>query len=332
RDVVNRWMPVDQYIGGIEHAILHLLYSRFFTKALRDAGLLDFDEPFENLLTQGMVKLNGEVMSKSKGNVIAPEDMIALYGVDALRLYILFMAPPDKDLEWEQKGLEGIVRFLNRVWRAVFDLKGETILDNEGTVLSVYDETLGADKAAARAAELNRELHRVIGKVAADIERFNFNTAISAIMELVNTISAYLKVPLALRDAELSERAASSLALLLSPMAPHITEELWSEVLGFGAGSSGCTHTQPHGDICGQAHGSVHAQPWPAYDPAQAQAAMVEYAVQVNGKVKAKVMVAADATEDAVLQAALVELGALIAGKTIRKTVVVPGKLVSIVI
>ncbi|NLG10653.1 MAG: leucine--tRNA ligase, partial [Coriobacteriaceae bacterium] len=169
RTTVDDWMPVDQYIGGIEHAILHLLYSRFFTKALRDAGLLGFSEPFKNLLTQGMVKLNGETMSKSKGNVVAPEDMIARYGADALRAYILFMAPPDKDLEWSQEGLEGMYRFVNRIWRSVFDLSGEAVVDEDGNLLSVYDKSLGPDDAASRGVDLNRELHRVIGKVTGDI-------------------------------------------------------------------------------------------------------------------------------------------------------------------
>ncbi|MDR3052685.1 MAG: leucine--tRNA ligase [Coriobacteriales bacterium] len=312
RETVDGWMPVDQYIGGIEHAILHLLYSRFFTKALRDAGLLGFDEPFTNLLTQGMVKLNGEVMSKSKGNVIAPEDMIVRYGADALRLYILFMAPPDKDLEWSQEGLEGIFRFVNRVWRAVFDLLGETVFDEEGNQLSVYDESLDAVAASARGKELNRELHRVIGKVSSDIDRFNFNTAISAIMELVNTVSAYLKVPVALRDAELTARAARSLVLLIAPLAPHMAEELWHSVLG--------------------CEGSVHLQAWPEHDPSQAVDDTVELAVQVNGKVRARIVVAADAADAAVREAALVAVATVLGEKPVRKVVVVPGKLVSVVV
>jgi leucyl-tRNA synthetase len=312
RETVDAWMPVDQYIGGIEHAILHLLYSRFFTKALRDAGLLGFDEPFTNLLTQGMVKLNGEVMSKSKGNVIAPEDMIARYGADALRVYILFMAPPDKDLDWSQEGLEGISRFVNRFWRSVWDLLGETVVDEEGTRLSQYDLSIDAAAATARGEELNRELHRVIGKVTADIERFNFNTAISAIMELVNTVAAYLKVPLALRDAELARRAAKTLVLLLAPLAPHMCDELWQNGLG--------------------EKGSVHLAAWPSFDPAQALAATVELAVQVNGKVRARVTVATDASADEVREAALVAAAEAIGDRPVKKLVVVPGKLVSVVV
>jgi leucyl-tRNA synthetase len=312
RKQVDTWMPVDQYIGGIEHAILHLLYSRFFTKALRDAGLLSFDEPFSNLLTQGMVKLNGEVMSKSKGNVIAPEDMIARFGADALRLYTLFMAPPDKDLDWSQEGLEGIFRFVNRVWRSVHDLLGETVVDDEGIQLSLYDDSLDEAAVATRGRELNRELHRVIGKVTADIDRFNFNTAISAIMELANTVSAYLRIPIALRDASLARQVARTLVLLLAPFTPHICEELWQVILGEGR--------------------SVHLEVWPEFDPKQAVADTVELAVQINGKVRARVTVATNATEDEAREAALVAVAPLIGDGSVKKLVVVPGKLVSVVI
>lgn len=319
----DAWLPVDQYIGGIEHAILHLLYSRFFTKGLRDAGLLggseatgllQLGEPFENLLTQGMVKLNGETMSKSKGNVVAPEDPIAQFGADALRVYILFMAPPDKDLEWSQEGLEGIWRFLNRVWRSVYDLKGECVVDAEGNVLSIYDASLSAQDAVMREQELNRAIHRVIGKVKDDVERFNLNTAIAAIMELSNTVSAYIKLPVELRNKELCERAADTLVLLLSPMAPHIAEELWSGVLA---------HAQ---------EGSVHAQAWPAHDPRQALAETVELAVQVNGKVKARVVLALDASDEEVRAEALNAAVEALEGKEPKKIIVVKGKLVNIVV
>ncbi|MDR1015231.1 MAG: leucine--tRNA ligase [Coriobacteriales bacterium] len=308
----DAWMPVDQYIGGIEHAILHLLYSRFFTKALRDVGLLGFDEPFKNLLTQGMVKLDGEVMSKSKGNVVAPEEMIARFGADALRVYILFMAPPDKDLDWSQEGLEGISRFVNRVWRSVHDLLGETVVDEEGVRLSLYDDSLDATAAALRGKELNRELHRVIGKVTADIERFNFNTAISALMELTNTTASYLKLPLALRDGALARRVAQTLVLLVAPFAPHMAEELWQSVLG--------------------EENSVHLQPWPEFDAAQAVADTIELAVQVNGKIRARITVATGAAEDEVREAALAAAASYLDGKPVKKVVVVPGKLVSVVV
>ncbi|MCL2632709.1 MAG: leucine--tRNA ligase, partial [Coriobacteriia bacterium] len=181
--IVDNWLPVDQYIGGIEHAILHLLYSRFYTKALRDAGMLNFDEPFQRLLAQGMVKLNGETMSKSRGNVVPPEDMIKLFGADALRLYILFMAPPDKDLEWSQDGLEGIYRTCGRFWRIVHDLVG--LADSE----SLYNSDHGhsSEQQTQLAATLWRERHRVAGKVEHDFNRYNFNTAIAALMELNNS-------------------------------------------------------------------------------------------------------------------------------------------------
>ncbi|MDR0346750.1 MAG: leucine--tRNA ligase [Coriobacteriales bacterium] len=359
RESVDAWMPVDQYIGGIEHAILHLLYSRFFTKALRDIGLLGFDEPFANLLTQGMVKLNGEVMSKSKGNVIAPEDMIARFGADALRVYILFMAPPDKDLDWSQEGLEGISRFVNRVWRSVYDLLGEVVVDEEGTRLSVYDDSLDAEAAAARGKELNREIHRVVGKVTADIERFSFNTAISAIMELVNTASSYLKVPLPLRDAALARRAARTLVLLLAPFAPHLCEELWQGALEGGADGSDGGGTAGAGDGLAGAggtagagaegasgagagaadaragfdkRGSVHLEPWPEFDPAQAVAETVELAVQVNGKVRARVTLPSDAEDWEIREAALTAVVSLLQDKPVKKVVIVPGKLVSVVV
>ncbi|MCL2530007.1 MAG: leucine--tRNA ligase [Coriobacteriia bacterium] len=320
---VDTWLPVDQYIGGIEHAILHLLYSRFFTKGLRDAGLLggadanrllQRGEPFKNLLTQGMVKLNGETMSKSKGNVVAPEDMIARYGTDALRVYILFMAPPDKDLEWNQEGLEGIWRFLNRIWRSASDLLGELVVDSENNVLSIYDTSLTTADATERGKELNRDIHRVIGKVKDDVERFNFNTAIAAIMELANTVSTYIKLPVELRNKELCLRAAETLALLLAPMAPHFAEELWCTVLGKAE------------------QGSVHKQTWPTHDPSQALTETVELAVQVNGKVKARITVALDAPEDEIKAEAYAAVAAIVEAAEPKKIIVVGGKLVNIVV
>ncbi|MEF9841287.1 MAG: leucine--tRNA ligase [Raoultibacter sp.] len=309
----NRWMPVDQYIGGIEHAILHLLYSRFFVKVLRDIGMVDFDEPFENLLTQGMVKLNGETMSKSKGNVVAPEDMIVEYGADAVRTYILFMAPPDKDLEWEEDGLAGIYRFLNRVWRMVNDLVGEA---GEETLFQSGVATEEAGKQAATV--LHRERHRVIGKATDDFARNNFNTAIAAIMELANTTGDYLrKVSPEVRGASdvqtaLAVDVAETLVCLMAPMAPHWAEELWRGVLGHES--------------------SVHLQAWPTFDPEQAKADEIELAVQVNGKVKARITVASDAAEEVVRTQALEAVAAVVDGKSIVKAIVIPGRLVNIVI
>ena len=226
-------MPVDQYIGGIEHAILHLLYSRFFTKVLRDMGMVDFDEPFKNLLCQGMVlDEHGDVMSKSKGNVISPEDMIAGYGCDAVRAYILFMAPPDKELQWNEDGLAGMHKFLNRVWRMVNDLAGAA---DEDTLFQ--PGASDADAAAARKVLL-RERHRVAGKVVDDFDRNNFNTAIAAIMELANAAGDYLrKVGPEQRAASAEEQAfateiAEVLVKLLAPICPHMTERAVARCAG----------------------------------------------------------------------------------------------------
>ena len=311
-DRVNRWMPVDQYIGGIEHAILHLLYSRFFTKVLRDMGMLDFDEPFTNLLCQGMVlDENGEVMSKSKGNVISPEDMIAGYGADAVRAYILFMAPPDKELQWNEDGLAGMYKFLNRTWRMVNDLTGKA---GEETY---FQAGAKAEEAKKAHDELLRERHRVVGKVIDDFGRNNFNTAIAAIMELVNATGDYLRKNSAEDRAANAELAAFDreiaevIVKLLAPMAPHWAEELWQDVLGNET--------------------SVHKEAWPEFDPNAAKASEVELAVQVNGKVKAKITVATDAAEDAIRETALEAIADATAGKDIKKVIVIPGRLVNVV-
>ena len=311
-DRVNRWMPVDQYIGGIEHAILHLLYSRFFTKVLRDMGMLNFDEPFTNLLCQGMVlDENGEVMSKSKGNVISPEDMIAGYGADAVRAYILFMAPPDKELQWNEDGLAGMYKFLNRAWRMVNDLAGKA-----GEETS-FQAGAKAEEAKKAHDEVLRERHRVVGKVIDDFARNNFNTAIAAIMELVNATGDYLRKNSAedrAANAELvafDKEIAEVIVKLLAPMAPHWAEELWQDVLDNET--------------------SVHKEAWPEFDPNAAKASEVELAVQVNGKVKAKITVASDAAEDAIRETALEAIADATAGKDIKKVIVIPGRLVNVV-
>ncbi len=301
---VGYWMPADQYIGGIEHAILHLLYSRFYTKVLRDAGMCSFDEPFTNLLTQGMVKLDGATMSKSRGNVVAPEDIIARYGADTLRAYILFMAPPDKDLEWSHEGLEGMWRFLNRAWRLVEE---------------IADETVGGSGVAAAggpaAVALRRATAASVSKCGDDIARFQFNTALSAIMEFVNAAYDYRRdVPEGMRDLALLRGVATDLTRLLAPFAPHMAEELWRVVLA-----------EP---------GSVHRGGWPDFDAAALESDEVELPVQVNGKVRDQVTVAADACDEDIVAAALAlpNVVAHISGKTVRKVVVVPGKLVSVVV
>lgn len=308
----NYWMPVDQYIGGIEHAILHLLYSRFFTKVLRDAGMLDFDEPFTNLLCQGMVlDENGEVMSKSKGNVVSPEEMIAVYGADAVRAAVLFMGPPDKEKLWNEDGLAGMYKFLNRLWRQVYDLVGAAGED------TLY-QAAGKKSAKELAEELNRERHRLVGKVVEDIERNNFNTAIAAIMELSNAVGNYLRaasVEERAQDAELAafdRELADVLVELMAPFTPHWSEELWHTPLGHDT--------------------SVHEQPWPEFDLALAAADEVELAVQINGKVKTRITVAADAAEEAIRETALEAVSKATEGKNVVKVIVIPDRLVNIVV
>lgn len=308
----NYWMPVDQYIGGIEHAILHLLYSRFFTKVLRDEGMLDFDEPFTNLLCQGMVlDENGEVMSKSKGNVVSPEEMIAVYGADAVRAAVLFMGPPDKEKLWNEDGLAGMYKFLNRLWRQVYDLVGEADED------TLY-QAAGKKSAKELAEELNRERHRLVGKVVEDIERNNFNTAIAAIMELSNAVGNYLRAVSAeerVQDAELAafdRELADVLVELMAPFTPHWSEELWHTPLGHDT--------------------SVHEQPWPEFDLALAAADEVELAVQINGKVKTRITVAADAAEEVIRETALEAVSKATEGKNVVKVIVIPDRLVNIVV
>ena len=301
RDKVNYWAPVDQYIGGIEHAILHLLYARFFTKVLRDAGMLDFDEPFTNLLTQGMVIKDGAKMSKSLGNVVSPEEIIDRYGADTARLFILFAAPVDRDLDWSDQGVEGAYRFLGRVWRILGQF-AETI---KGAPASYDAATLSTEEA-----ELRRVLHATIKKVTEDVrDRFMFNTAISSIMELVNALYAFQDKEL---TPGLARETASALVRMLAPFAPHITAELWAELFG----------------------GNVHAQTWPQYDAAALVQDEVEIVLQINGKVRDRVKVATGLDRAALeqLAAELPRAKELTAGKTIVKVVCVPGKLVNIVV
>ena len=301
RDKVNYWAPVDQYIGGIEHAILHLLYARFFTKVLRDAGMLDFDEPFTNLLTQGMVIKDGAKMSKSLGNVVSPEEIIDRYGADTARLFILFAAPVDRDLDWSDQGVEGAYRFLGRVWRILGQF-AETIKDAPAS----YD----AATLSTEEAELRRVLHATIKKVTEDVrDRFMFNTAISSIMELVNALYAFQDKEL---TPGLARETASALVRMLAPFAPHITAELWAELFG----------------------GNVHAQTWPQYDAAALVQDEVEIVLQINGKVRDRVKVATGLDRAALeqLAAELPRAKELTAGKTIVKVVCVPGKLVNIVV
>ena len=298
------WGPVDQYIGGIEHAILHLLYSRFFLKVLRDAGLVDYDEPFTNLLTQGMVIKDGAKMSKSLGNVVSPEEIVGKYGADTARLFILFAAPPERELDWSDKGVEGSFRFLNRVWRIVANY--EPVLQQKVTGYDVKNLS-GEDK------ELRRILHSSIKKVTTDVgERFNFNTAISTLMELVNALYAY-KEKVAEPNPGLIYEVVKNLLLMLAPFVPHITEELWQAVIDNKT--------------------SVHIQPWPKFDEAATKVDSVEIVLQVNGKMKGRMMVPAEATKEELEKIALADAGvkAAIGAAKVMKVICVPGRLVNIV-
>lgn len=304
KELNNYWGPVDQYIGGIEHAILHLLYSRFFVKVLRDAGLVDYDEPFSNLLTQGMVIKDGAKMSKSLGNVVSPEEILSKYGADTARLFILFAAPPERELEWSDQGVEGSFRFLNRIWRIVQAF--EAVLAKKVTE---YDHS----NLSEAEKDLRRVLHSSIKKVTNDIEtRFNFNTAISTMMELVNALYAYkeaAKEP----NAGLIYEAISDLIKMMSPFVPHITEELWRGAI--------------------DANSSVHEQSWPECDEEALKVDNVEIVLQVNGKVRGRLTVPAEATKEELEKIAMADTNvqAHIGDATVRKVICVPGRLVNIV-
>lgn len=306
RDTVNHWLPVDQYVGGIEHAILHLLYSRFFTKALRDCGLLDFDEPFKNLLTQGMVLKDGAKMSKSKGNTVDPDEIFENYGADTARLFILSDSPPARDFDWSDAGVEGCYKFLNRVWRLISSNSQNISLD--------YKLNFPLEKSND---DLVRTVHMAIKGITNDIANdFQFNTVISKYRELTNAIYDWQNG----KDSELSEEdknvlsfAIVSLMKLMSPVAVHLTEEAWHE-LG--------------------AEGSIHEQPWCEWDENLAKSSSITLVVQVNGKVKDKIDVDAGLSQDEMKEVALnsEKIKAQTDGKTIVKIIVVPGKLVNIVV
>lgn len=300
-NAADYWMPVDQYIGGIEHAIMHLLYARFFTKVINDMGLCKVKEPFSNLLTQGMVIKDGAKMSKSKGNVVDPGNIIGKFGADTARLFILFASPPEKELEWSDQGVEGCFRFLNRVWRVV--------QENMSSFVSQ-----GSSGEAEEDKQLEYALHKTVKKVTEDIERFNFNTAISAIMELVNANYKYNESkPGSKRSGALLEEATKKLILLISPFAPHISEELW--------------------EIIDQER-SVFFESWPDYDAGKAKAEEVTLVVQVNGKVRDRIVVSADVSQDELERVALSSERAakFTEGKNVIKVVTIPGRLVNIVV
>ena len=297
-DQANEWLPVNEYIGGIEHAVLHLLYSRFFTKVLHDEGLLAVDEPFVSLLPQGMVLKDGFKMSKSKGNVISSLDIIDRYGADTARLFILFAAPPDRDLDWNDAGVEGSFRFLKRVWRL--------IVENQ----DIFAQNIPAQEHGKDSKALYYQLHHTIQRVTIDIaERNQFNTAVSSIMELVNVLQKYPSDA----DQGIFRKSLETLLLLLAPFAPHITEELWHMI--------GKTE-------------SVHKMTWPSYDPEALVLDEIELVVQINGKLRGKVVVAKDTSREEVEQVALnnAKIQKLIEGKSVRKVIIVPNRLINIVI
>ena len=314
---VAYWGPVDFYSGGIEHAILHLIYSRFFSRVFRDIGLVTLDEPFTRLLTQGMVLRHGAVMSKSKGNVVDPDDMIAQYGADALRLYVMFVAPPEKEVEWTDSGLEGAFRFLNRVWRMADHLT-DIIRHAPAVEGLTFDD---ADRA------MRRKTHSTIRRVTQDIDpRVHLNTAVAALMELVNELFAYAEIrgvrPQGLDDearatmarpetAAVLRESVEALLLMLSPFTPHMCEELWAQI--------------------GHAEGVVAAG-WPTFDETVARDESIEIPVQVNGKLRGKAVVAAEASEADIEKAALAAVESYLAGKTVVKVIVAKGRLVSVVV
>ena len=297
------WMNVDQYIGGVEHAILHLLYARFFQMVMHDLGLVDAEEPFDNLLTQGMVIKDGAKMSKSLGNIVSPEEIQAKYGADTARLFILFAAPPEKELDWSDAGVEGSYRFLNRVYRLVQEYVNEIRGDFRGS------ETITIQSAEDKA--LNFQLNATVKKVTEDAGgRFSFNTAISSIMELVNALYKYKQGEV---NVPLMNDAIEKLILILNPFVPHITEELWND-LG-------------HED-------RVYQQNWPEFDPAALELETVEIIVQVNGKLKDKMAFGKNAEKSAIEETALASerVQDAIAGKSVVKTIVVPNKLINFVV
>jgi len=310
RAAVDRWLPVDQYFGGIEHAVLHLFYSRFFTKVLYDLGMIGIEEPFRRYFAHGMVLKDGAVMSKSRGNVVAADEIIARYGADALRTYVLFLAPPEAEADWREGGIEGIARFLNRVWRAVVGR------------LEHYDREWGRQRTTPGpgAVALRRKLHQTIRRVTNDIERFHFNTSISAMMELVNVMTeAGEQLGLASRpsggSADLRvaySEACEQLPKLLAPFAPHLAEELWHRL--------------------GQ-DGSVHLAAWPAWDEEAAREEEITVVVQVNGRLRDRLTVPAGTDEEKLRAGALASprVQAHLSGRSVQQVIVVPDRLVNIV-
>jgi leucyl-tRNA synthetase len=307
---VRYWLPVDFYVGGIEHAILHLIYSRFFARVFRDLGMVDHSEPFRHLLTQGMVLKDGAVMSKSKGNVVDPDAMMEKFGADAVRLYVMFVAPPEKEIEWSDAGLKGSFSFLARVWRLVDQWIAAGIRDSGFGIRELETATLTPAEKAVR-----RKTHDTIRRVTSDVEqRQQLNTAVSAMMELVNDLYAFGD-PDGARPHSVAvvREAIEALVRMLSPFAPHMCEELW-EALGHGEG--------------------LTAAQWPQFDAGVAKAEEIVVPVQVNGKVRSRLTVPAEASEQELEKMALADPAVMahLAGKQVKKVVVAKGRLVSLVV
>ena len=356
RQAAGYWMAVDQYVGGIEHAVLHLLYARFFTKVLRDLGLTTVDEPFANLLTQGMVTketyrceehrwllpsevkkeegmkcclhcgrkiISGrtEKMSKSKKNIASPEELSDRYGADTARLFSLFAAPPVKDLEWSDSGVEGCYRFLNRVWRLVNELQESMSVDAqngvEGGLSKKQNDQISAQNEDPKVRDLIRNTHRTIKKVTEDLDRdFQFNTAVAAMMEFVNELYKYVgdrKPSHSPQEFKALRSAIETLLLLLAPFAPHVAEELWAQI-----------GNQP----------SIAHQPWPEFDPVLVKSAELTIPIQVNGKLRSKIVVPAESSQEHVVSLAQQDekLMEWLEGKTLRKVIYVEKKLVNFVV
>lgn len=300
KELVDKWMSVDQYIGGVEHAILHLLYARFFTKAFKDMGLVSFDEPFKNLLTQGMVLKEGSKMSKSKGNVVSPLEIIKEYGADTARLFVLFAAPPERDLDWSEQGVEGCFRFLNRVYRLVEELS------------DICKETHSIGELSKEDKAMRFTIHQTLKKVTEDLsEKFGFNTAISALMELINEMYKYKE--LQNTNKFVIKEGIETIVTILSPFAPHIGEELW-QMIG--------------------KQGSIFDISWPKFDETALVKDEIEVVVQINGKVRGKLSVSANVSKEEMEKLAIEDekIKSLVEGKTIVKVIGVPKKLVNIVV
>jgi leucyl-tRNA synthetase len=309
--ITKRWTPVDQYIGGDSHAVMHLIYTRFWTKFMRDLGLVDFDEPVQRLLTQGMVTNQVEgtdewkAMSKSLGNGVDPDEMIAAFGADATRLFVLFAAPVENELRWSESGIEGAVRFLRRVYTLVWRWRER---------LDQPDGPVNADEYSAGARALRRKTHQTIAKVTSDFEGLHLNTSVAALMELFNQLGEFNAEPGKATNADVFavREALNALVVMLGPFAPHVAEELW-EVLGHAGG--------------------LQAD-WPVADPELARREELEIPIQVNGKLRSRVITTPEVSEDELRAAALADekIQALVAGHEIAKVIIVPRRLVNIVI